>query len=71
MIVLFTVVSFIFRYVDPMSQTFLLGCVFSFFPFFFNHSFWPCCCGFLTFPYQWAISFSTQMILELSGGYGP
>ena len=34
-----------------------------FFPFFFsNHSFWSCCCGFLTFACLWEIRFSGQMI---------
>ena len=45
----------------------LIGCVshsfqnVSFF-FFFNHSFWPCCYGFLIFLCLWEISFSGQMI---------
>ena len=35
--------------------------VISFF-FFSNHSFWPCCYGFLTFLCLWEICFSGQMI---------
>ena len=60
MIVLFVVVSFVL----DVS----IGCVshsfqnVSFFLSFINHSFWPCRCGFFTFPYLWEISFSSQMI---------
>ena len=50
-----------------------IRCVSHFFQdvsFFFNHSFWLCyCCGFLTVPCLWEISFSSQMIVELSVGY--
>ena len=30
--------------------------------FLFNHSFWPCRYGFLTFPCLWEISFSSHII---------
>ena len=48
-----------------------IGCVSHFFQnvpfppflrFFFNHSFWPCRFGFLTFPCLWEIGISGQMI---------
>ena len=44
MIVLFMAVSFIIGCVDRMCQLFLSKCV-----LLFNHSVWPCHCGFLTF----------------------
>ena len=55
MTVLFMVMSFIDGCVDWMCQSFLSRCVV--FVFFFNHSFWPRCHGFLTFPCRWEISF--------------
>ena len=57
MIVLFMIVSFVIGCVDLMCQLFL-----SVFVVFVNHSFWPCCYGFLTFLCLWQISFSSQMI---------
>ena len=56
MIILFMVVSFVIGCVDPGGQLFLSECIF------FDHSFWPCCYGFLTFRCLWVISFSGQMI---------
>ena len=56
-IVLFIVVSFVIGCVDRMCQSFLSECV-----FFFNHSFWPCHYGFLTFLCLWEIRFSSQMV---------
>ena len=56
MIVLFMVVSFVIGCVDGMCLLYLSECVF------FHHSFWPCHCGFLTFPCLWEIRFSGQMI---------
>ena len=50
--------SFVIACVDLMCQLFLSECVF----LIFNHSFWPCHYGFLTFPWLWGISFSSQMI---------
>ena len=58
MIVLFMVVSFVIGCVDRICQSLLSECVF----FFYNHRFWPCRYGFLTFPCLWEISFSSQMI---------
>ena len=55
------------------DDCFIHGCAFyywmcqSYFLFrmsFFNHSFWPCRYGFLTFPCLWEITFSGQMISE-------
>ena len=50
MIVLFMVMSFIIGCADWICQVFS------------NHTFWPCCYGFLTFSFLWEISFSSQMI---------
>ena len=65
MIVLFMVMPFITGCVNRMCQPFFQDVLFCC----FNHSFWPCCCGFLTFPCLWEISFSSQMNIELSVGY--
>ena len=66
MIVLFMVISFIVGCDGQMCQSFLSGC--RFFSFFFNHSFWSCRYGFLTFACE-KISFSSQMIMEPSISY--
>ena len=58
MIVLFVAVSFVIECVDLMYQSFLSECVF----FLKKNSFWPCCCGFFTFPWLWEIRFCSQMI---------
>ena len=67
MIVLFMIVSFITGCVDRMCQSFLSECflyvasVFFLF-FFFNHSFWRCRYGFLTFSCLWEIRVFSQTI---------
>ena len=60
MIVLFMTVSIIIGCVDRVCQSFFSECFFLFFfSFLFNHSFWPCCHGLLTFPCLWEMSFSS------------
>ena len=68
-LILFMAVSFKTGYVNWMCQPFLSGCVFLFFPFSFNHSFWPRRYGFLTFPWLCEMGFSGQMIVAPSVGY--
>ena len=53
MTVLFMDVSFVIGCVDQICQSFLSECV-----FFFNHRFWLCHYGFLTFLCLWEISFT-------------
>ena len=70
MIVLFIVIYFLAGCIDRMCQPFFQDVSIFFVWFVFSTIVSPfCCCGFLTFPSLWEISFSGQMIVKRSVGY--
>ena len=67
MIALFMVVPFVIGCVSIRCVSHSFHNVSFFLFFFFHHSFWPCRCGFSTFPCLREISFSSQMISKTVG----